>query len=83
MFSGDLPFHHLFFLLSSLSQELIPRSPKKYGLRDPNGSFKIGGVPDLVRPRVTGYLAEPDDIQDFQRDILELMKDPGLRQQMS
>jgi glycosyltransferase involved in cell wall biosynthesis len=53
-------------------------------LRDPNGSFKIkiGGVPGLVRPGVTGYLVEPEDIQDFQRGILELMEDKCLREQM-
>jgi glycosyltransferase involved in cell wall biosynthesis len=49
----------------------------------PMVSFKVGGVPDLVRPGVTGYLAEPEDIQDFQKGILELMEDHGLREQMS
>jgi glycosyltransferase involved in cell wall biosynthesis len=48
----------------------------------PMVSFKVGGVLDLVRPGVTGYLAEPEDIQDFQKGILELMEDHGLREQM-
>jgi glycosyltransferase involved in cell wall biosynthesis len=30
-------------------------------------SFKVGGVPDLVRPGITGYLANPEDIKDFQQ----------------
>jgi glycosyltransferase involved in cell wall biosynthesis len=45
-------------------------------------SFKVGGVPDLVRPGVTGYLANPEDIKDFQDGILELIEDTALRAQM-
>jgi glycosyltransferase involved in cell wall biosynthesis len=48
----------------------------------PMVSFKVGGVPDLVRPGVTGYLANPEDIKDFQDGILELLEDPDLRAQM-
>jgi glycosyltransferase involved in cell wall biosynthesis len=48
----------------------------------PMVSFKIGGVPDLVRPELTGYLAKPEDIQDFQKGILELIEDHALRAQM-
>ena len=28
-------------------------------------SFKVGGVPDLVRPAITGYLAEAENPQDL------------------
>jgi len=31
----------------------------------PMVSFKVGGVPDLVRPGITGYLAEPENVEDF------------------
>jgi len=31
----------------------------------PMVSFKVGGVPDLVRPGITGYLATPEDVKDF------------------
>lgn len=48
----------------------------------PMVSFKVGGVPDLVRPGLTGYLAEPEDIQDFQKGILELTEDKVLRERM-
>ena len=49
----------------------------------PMVSFKVGGVPDLVRPGITGYLAEPEDIQDFARGVQELLEDAKLRSQMS
>jgi glycosyltransferase involved in cell wall biosynthesis len=48
----------------------------------PMVSFKIGGVPDLVRPGQTGYLAIPEDIDDFRAGIIQLLEDRALRQQM-
>ena len=49
----------------------------------PMVSFKIGGVPDLVRPNVTGYLATPEDADDFCHGIVQLLKDDRLRDSMS
>lgn len=49
----------------------------------PMVSFNIGGVPELVRPGVTGYLAEPDNAQDFRDKIIELLEDTQLRKKMS
>lgn len=46
-------------------------------------SFNIGGVSDLVRPGVTGYLAEPEDAQDFSAGIVKLLEDKNLRNHMS
>lgn len=49
----------------------------------PMVSFAVGGVPDLVRPNVTGYLAQPEDTQDLSKGITQLLEDKNLRQQMS
>lgn len=49
----------------------------------PMVSFKIGGVPDLVRPGVTGYLAAPEDAEDFCNGIVQLIEDRNLRVHMS
>jgi len=46
-------------------------------------SFDVGGVPDLVRHMVTGYLARPEDAKDFCNGIIMLMEDRQLRQTMS
>ncbi|MBD2254578.1 glycosyltransferase family 4 protein [Nostoc parmelioides] len=48
----------------------------------PMVSFNIGGVPDLVRPGITGYLAKPEDTQDFCNGIVQLLEDVHLRQTM-
>ena len=45
-------------------------------------SFKVGGVPDLVRPGTTGYLAVPEDTHDFCDGIVELLEDESLRHRM-
>ena len=49
----------------------------------PMVSFKTGGVPDLVRPGVTGYLALPEDAQDFCHGIVQLLEDNQQRDRMS
>ncbi len=49
----------------------------------PMVSFKIGGVPDLVRPGITGYLATAEDTEDFSQGIVQLLEDQNLREQMS
>ena len=46
-------------------------------------SFDIGGVPDLVRPGVTGYLAVAEDIKDFSHGIIQLLEDKNLRDRLS
>lgn len=45
-------------------------------------SFAIGGVPDLVRPDITGYLATPNDIEDFRAGIVRLLEDDDQRDRM-
>jgi glycosyltransferase involved in cell wall biosynthesis len=48
----------------------------------PMVSFKIGGVSDLVRPGVTGYLAQPEDVEDFCSGIVQLLEDDDMRERM-
>ena len=49
----------------------------------PTVAFKIGGVPDLVRDGITGYLATPEDTEDFCRGIVRLLEDEALCHKMS
>ncbi len=48
----------------------------------PMVSFGVGGVIDLVRPGVTGYLAEPENAADFSRGIVQLLEDEAQRARM-
>jgi glycosyltransferase involved in cell wall biosynthesis len=45
-------------------------------------SVKVGGVLDLVRPNITGYLATPADAKDFCDGIVKLLQDHDLRNKM-
>jgi glycosyltransferase involved in cell wall biosynthesis len=45
-------------------------------------SFRVGGVGELVRPGITGYLAEPGNVQDFRDGIAKLLLDESLRDHM-
>lgn len=49
----------------------------------PMVSFRVGGVPELVRHHVTGYLAEPENVQDLRNGIVQLLENAEMRQKMS
>ena len=49
----------------------------------PMVSFKVGGVPDLVRPGITGYLAAPENVQDLRDGMVQFLEDDELRETMS
>jgi glycosyltransferase involved in cell wall biosynthesis len=49
----------------------------------PMVSFDVGGVPDLVRPGITGYLAEPENAKDLRDGIVQLLEDEPQRSYMS
>jgi glycosyltransferase involved in cell wall biosynthesis len=46
-------------------------------------AFSVGGVPDVVRHGVTGYLAEPENSTDLCNGIIELLEDEQKRSYMS
>jgi glycosyltransferase involved in cell wall biosynthesis len=48
----------------------------------PMVSFDVGGVPDLVRPDITGHLAQPENAQDLRDGIIRLLEDEPLRHSM-
>ncbi|WAS06310.1 glycosyltransferase family 4 protein [Gloeomargaritales cyanobacterium VI4D9] len=49
----------------------------------PTVAFDVCGVPDLVRPGITGLLAEPENPQDLAHKIEQLLIDGETRQKMS
>lgn len=49
----------------------------------PMVSFNVGGVPELVRPGLTGLLAKSEDSDDFSSKIVQLLTDEPMRQHMS
>jgi glycosyltransferase involved in cell wall biosynthesis len=49
----------------------------------PMVSFRVGGVPELVRHYETGLLAEPGDANALSESILHLLEDSHLRNRLS
>jgi len=45
-------------------------------------SFKVGGVPDAVRPGITGYVAGPENVEEFSSYIVQVLEDDSLRNHM-
>jgi glycosyltransferase involved in cell wall biosynthesis len=45
--------------------------------------FAVGGIPDMVRPGLTGLLAAPGDAVDLRRAILELLSSEEGRKKMA
>jgi glycosyltransferase involved in cell wall biosynthesis len=45
-------------------------------------SFNVTGVPELVRPGITGYLAQPENADDFLTKILQLLEEDKKREDM-
>ena len=71
------------FLLPTQADNLPLVLQESMGCGTPMVSFNIGGVPDLVRPGETGYLAVPHDIEDFRNGIVQLLSDTTLREHMA
>jgi glycosyltransferase involved in cell wall biosynthesis len=49
----------------------------------PVAAFAVGGIPDAVRPGLTGYLARPGDVADLTAIICRLLERDDERAQMS
>lgn len=45
-------------------------------------SFRVGGMPDLVRHGISGYLADPENVEDFRNGIIGLIENQSLRGSM-
>lgn len=45
-------------------------------------SFNLGPIPELVRPEITGYLAEPENPKDLGKGIVQLLEDKSLLNRM-
>jgi len=71
------------FILPTRADNLPLMLQESMACGTPMVSFKIGGVPDLVRPGITGYLATPEDPKDLCQGILQLWENDRLREQMS
>lgn len=51
--------------------------PESFAVRCPVVASNVGGLPEIVRPGDTGWLAEPGDIAGFADRIMQIRADPA------
>jgi glycosyltransferase involved in cell wall biosynthesis len=71
------------FVIPSLEDNLPNTVLESLACGTPVVGFDVGGIPDMVRPGVTGLLAPPRDVAGLRSALLELLRDTALRAEMS
>ena len=71
------------FVLPSLADNLPNTMLESIACGTPVVAFAAGGIPDTVRPGITGLLAQPGDADGLRAAILELLRDDSRRAEMS
>jgi len=61
------------FVLPSLQENLPNTALEAIACGTPVVGFAVGGIPDIVRPGVTGLLAKPADAADLRRAVIEVL----------
>jgi glycosyltransferase involved in cell wall biosynthesis len=69
-----------FFVLPTLSDNLPLTLTESLACGRPCVSFDTGGVGDLVKHEVTGYLARPGNVEDLTRGMEIMLNNPELRE---
>jgi glycosyltransferase involved in cell wall biosynthesis len=85
--TGYLDGEDMVLAYSAADLFLFPTRAESFGLvglealacGTPVVAFRVGGVPDYVRPGETGYLADPEDVEGFRRGVTHLLTNPAAR----
>ncbi len=70
------------FIFPTLADNLPLVLQESLACGTPIVSFNVGGVPDMVRPDITGYLAKPEDAADLACGIVQLLEDNHWRDRL-
>jgi glycosyltransferase involved in cell wall biosynthesis len=70
------------FLFPSRAENLPLVLMESFACGTPAVAFNVGGIPDLVRPGRTGFLAEPENTKHLAEGIVQLLEDEGLRSKL-
>ncbi len=70
------------FVISSLQDNLPNTVLESLACGTPVVGFSVGGIPDMVRPDITGYLAAAGDVRALRAAIIRLLKDDNIRTEM-
>ncbi|MFC1495462.1 glycosyltransferase family 4 protein [Thermodesulfobacteriota bacterium] len=70
------------FIIPSLQDNLPNTVLESFACGTPVIGFDVGGIPDMVRPGITGFLASPQDIDDLRDNIQKALNNPQLLKEM-
>lgn len=71
------------FVIPSLQEAFGQTALEALACGTPVVGFDVGGIPDMVRPNITGYLAPVGDVRALRDMIARLLDDPEKRAEMS
>jgi glycosyltransferase involved in cell wall biosynthesis len=71
------------FAIPSLQDNLPNTVLESLACGTPVVGFAVGGIPDMVRPGITGLLAEPGDVAGLGSSLGEVLENRALREKMS
>jgi glycosyltransferase involved in cell wall biosynthesis len=71
------------FAIPSLQDNLPNTVLESLACGTPVVGFDLGGIPDLLRPGVTGFLAPEGDVAAFRDALASLLQDPALRVELA
>ncbi|MCE1226583.1 MAG: glycosyltransferase [Geobacteraceae bacterium] len=70
------------FMLPSFTEGLPNVALEAFANNKPIVATAVGGTPEVVQDKVSGFLTEPEDVATMVTSIKKLLDDPGLRNQM-
>jgi glycosyltransferase involved in cell wall biosynthesis len=71
------------FVVPSRQENLAQTALEALACGTPVVAFRVGGIPDIVRPGLTGLLAEPENVCELRDCIAKLLADSSLRTEMA
>ena len=71
------------YAVASLQESFGQTVTESLACGTPVAAFASGGIPDMVRPGVTGYLAPTRDVAGLREAVRKLLADPAKRAEMS
>jgi len=71
------------FVIPSIQDNLPNTVLESLACATPVAGFDVGGIPDMVRPGETGFLARSGDSDDLARAMRRILEDPNLARHLS
>jgi len=71
------------FVIPSLQDNLPNTVLESLACGTPVVGFDVGGIPDMVRPGITGLLAPVGNVDGLREAIVELLQNPAMRAEMA